>query len=286
MSAENSIDVDGIECFDRDIRTLGREELAPHFASKSSGRILLAHLIKSVIWQAYERIKAGTEPTVQGNLRTFWYQWVKPVLSHIPDDDHAATDPYDLMLRAFVEMVLEQKLFRYADFDFTDENWENRRIGGSKPGVLVFAEKRGWIRFLVKLYEELGVSVLALGGAPSALTSEYTAYYIGKELGWGEEVKLIGIVDYDPSGDMIAGSFREQLGAVGLASSGLSSLIHPRHYSQGELDVFKYPLPERQVTKTARWLEKTGGIEGKAYGLESESMPRQRLRGLIEELVL
>src|SRR5438876_10619638 len=99
--------------FDKDLRMMNRKELAVHFAAERSGRILLAPLIKNIIWQAYERIRDGTEPPIGGNIRTFWYLWVKPVLSHIGKDAETKTDPYDTMIKAFTEMVLDLKLFHY-----------------------------------------------------------------------------------------------------------------------------------------------------------------------------
>lgn len=279
------LEKEGIVEFDEDMRGLPRTKIKKHFGSQSSSRIIISKFIKSVIWQAYNWIQEGREAPILGNIRTFWYRWVKPAMAKVPKKYHGKMDPYDLMLRLFAEMVLDLKLFKYGDFDFTDENWENRRIGESRPELLLFAEKQGWIRFLRELHEEHGVSILALGGFPSALTSEYTAEALEGKLAAGQAVRLIGIVDYDPSGELIARSFREQLEQVGLAVSQMDLLIKPEHYSADELRLFRFSLPRRQKTKTAQWLEKTGGIEGKAYGLESESMPLGRLRGLIGELL-
>ena len=131
--------------------------------------------------------------------------------------------------------------------------------------------------------------MLALGGAPSALTSEYTARHIGEALREDKNepgLCLIGIVDYDPSGDIIAEAFRDQLEAAGLPVSSLTTVIRPELYSQEEIEIFKFPLPKRQKTKTANWLARTGGIAGEPFGLESESMPRESLRLIIRELVL
>lgn len=276
---------EGIQHFDEDIRRMSRKELQKHFAAESSGRILLARVIKNIIWQVYERIQAGTQPPITGNIRTFWYQWVKPVLSHLPDYGDAKTDPYEAVIGTFTHLVLDLKLFRYADFDFTDENWENRRIGTSRPEVLVFAEKAGWIRFLRELHEEWGVSVLALKGLPSALTSEYTASHITSAIKSERPIRLIGIVDYDPAGDIVANSFRAQLKGVGLARSTLTTIIHPKHYTRDEIKIFKFPLPKKEKTKLNAWLRKTGGIDGKPYGLESESMPLERVKALIQRLI-
>ena len=130
-----------------------------------------------------------------------------------------------------------------------------------------------------------GVSVLALGGFPSALTSEYTVRDVQKVLGTGKAVRLVGIVDYDPSGDLIAESFREQLETQGLVVESLETLIQPKHYTADELKLFRFRLPRSQKTKTQRWMEKTGGIDGKEWGLESESMPTERLKSLLEEVI-
>lgn len=280
------LQAEGIRHFDKDIRRMTRDELRANFSAASSRRVLLALLIKNIIWQAYERISAGAEPAIEGNIRTFWYQWVKPVLAHITNDNAAKTDPYDVMVRLFAELILDHKLFKYSAFDFTDENWENRRIGTTRPEVLVFAEKAGWIRFLRELHEEFGVSVLALGGAPSALTSEYTARDISAALKTPQAIRLLGIVDYDPSGDIIAHSFQAQLAAVGLPDTTLTTMIEPKQYTAEELQIFRYPLPKKEKTKLMQWLNKTGGIDGKAYGLESESMPRERLKALLTDLIV
>lgn len=266
-----------------DIRRLERPELARHFASKTSGRIVLTRLMRSTIWQAYKRIQSGLEPPIRGNLRTFWYRFIKPVLARIDDDDEAKKDPYDVMLRVFAELVLEHRLLSYGDFDFTDENWENRRIGVERPELVVFAEKTGWVRWLREVHETYSCTTLALGGAPSALSSEYTLAALKAE-GLAPEhnpLRLIGLVDYDPSGDIIARSFQEQLAELGWPQTTLETLIEPSHYRADELEMFAFELPKRQRTKTEKWLEKTGGIGGEALGLEAESMPYERVLTLL-----
>lgn len=277
---------EGIVEFEEDLRRLNREELAVHFASARSGRILLTPLLKSVIWSVFRRFQSGQDTPLPGNIRTFWYRWCKVVLSHIPDDDKVKTDPYKTILKDFSRIVLDLKLFRYTDFDFTDDNWENRLIGTDAPWVLVFAEKTGWFRFLRKVHEKWGVSILALGGASSALTSEYTSRDILAAMGGNiRPVQLIGLVDFDPAGKIIAEAFKNQSQQVGMDVGGMEMVIHPKHYTAEELAMFRYPLPRRQKTKLRQWLDEVGGIDGEAYGLEIESMPLERLTGLVDELV-
>ncbi len=267
-----------------DMRRLHRDELARHFASKASGRIVLTRLMRSIIWQAHQRITRGLEAPIRGNLRTFWYRFIKPVLAHIDDDDAAKKDPYDVMLRVFAELVMEHHLLSYGDFDFTDENWENRRIGERRPEVVVFAEKTGWVRWLREVHETFSTTTLALGGAPSALTSEYTlaALRAAKLTPDEHPLRLIGLVDFDPSGDIIARSFQDQLARLGWPNTTLETLIEPSHYSALQLEMFAFELPKRQKTKTEKWLGKTGGIGGRALGLEAESMPYERVLELLK----
>ena len=83
------------------------------------------------------------------------------------DDDNVRTKPYSTMLKAFTNMVMDLRLFRYADFDFTDENWENRRIGKAHLEVVGFAEKRGWIRFLRDIHDKFDLRADRAGFEPT-----------------------------------------------------------------------------------------------------------------------
>jgi hypothetical protein len=273
-----------IRHFDQDIRKMSRKQLLKHFGADSSGRLLVFKLVRNLIWQAYERIQSGDEPPIKSNIRTFWYLWIKPALAHFPEVYKQKTHPFDIMIKAFVEMTLEQKLVQYSDFDLADDNWENRRIGSSRPEVMLFSDKAGWMRMLRELHQELGVSVLTIRGMPSAITSHYTANHIRAALKSERPLRLIGIINYDPAGYKMAQALQEQLKASGFTKSKLSLIIHPKHYTKDEIKLFRIPIPKSP--KTNQWLKETGGIDGKAYGLESESMPVERLQSLLRKLIL
>ena len=270
----------------KDLRQMTRRELLKLFGSKRSRRIKITPLIRNIVWQAYKKIQSGEEKPVRGNLRTFWYRFVKPVLSHISDDDRMKTDPYDIMTAVFSGMVFAG-LFSYRDFDFTDERWENRVIGTTHPSIILYSEKTGSLRFLKQMHEKHGVTVIALGGAPSALTSEYTADEIKQALGDDtRSVHMIGIVDYDPSGYQIASSFQNHLESYGLEVLSNQLLIHPRHYTDEELELFGFAPPRKQETKNEKWLAETNGINGCLQCLEVESMDWDRLEVLVDEAVI
>ena len=59
------------------------------------------------------------------------------------------------------------------------------------------------------------------------------------------------------------------------------TLVDPKHFDPAEIEIFRFPLPQGQVSKNDGWISEGGGIAGKAYGLEAESMDR----GLVRELV-
>ncbi len=287
----------GIKTFDTDPRLLTRKRLAALFGAKTSGRIILRKLVRSVIWHVHQGIQSDRVEAIESNIRSFFYLWLKPVLSHLaPKDLPKSADPYKALTEELTRLVLDEKLMLYSDFDFTDENFEHRRIGTSLPHVLVFAEKRGWIRLLRRFHKDLGCSVLALGGSPSSLTSEYTWRDIKHRLDKHTppidsgpdslpKIQLIGIVDYDPSGHTIASSFREQLQLVGAPVARMDTIIHPDHYTPQEVAMFAFSLPPHHKTRNQTWMDQTGGIHGNLQGLEAESLPFARVRKLVQILV-
>ncbi len=193
------------------------------------------------------------------------------------------------MIRAFSGLV-SHGLMRYADFDFTDEAWEHRRIGTRSPHILVFTEKEGWIRLLRKLHDDLGISTLALSGTPSRVTSEYTAGYINRALAEtasaGTTVRLIGLVDYDPSGAVVATALQQQLEASGLTPTTLETVIGPADFTAEELRRYRYVPPRgRYGTARKRWFAKSRGIDGELYGLSSDVLPYDRADRLIRERI-
>ena len=271
----------------KDMRLMNRDELAFHFAARGSKRIKLQPLMRAAILQVHARIQAGDEDPVWGNIRTVWYRYIKPILSHMHDDDVLKSDPYKIMTRAFADLVKRGDV-RYMDFGLVDENWENRRIGNRHPHIIVFSEKAGWVYFLRQIHEKHSVTTLALGGLPSALTSEYTATHVLEALGparTDDVVHLIGVVDWDPAGDVVARSFRQQLVRSGIKNTTLETVIHPRHYSDDALDMFGFDLPRRTPTRNRDWVAKTGGVRGEEAGLEAESMPMQTVAHLVDTAI-
>ena len=277
---------EGVKVLEKDVRLLTLEEIEAHFGAKSSGRIIVSHVIKSVIWQAQTKIRAGEARGVDGNLRSFFYQWVKPVMAKIPGALEAARDPYDTMLDVFAEMIGDYKLFTYADLDLSDENWEHRRLGSQRPDVIVFAEKVGFWRWLKRIQKVWPVTVVALGGMPSLLSSEYLLRDLHDVVDVNmTTLTLLSVVDWDPSGWQIERAFARQLERVGASTVSLTTLVTPTLYSEQDRAIYRYPLPRKQDTKNRKWLQATGGLDGQGFGLESDAVDKALLTTqLVEHL--
>lgn len=285
------LDREGIQVPDQDLRRMTFDQLQELFGAESSGRIIVAHAIKSAIWQAVVRIRLGTGEPVDGNLRTFFYKYVKPVVSKIPGALEAARDPYDTMLAAFVEMVADYRLFSYSELDLDDHGWEHRRLGDRHPEVVLVAEKVGFWRWLKRQHQTWSVSIVALGGAPSLLSSEYLLRDLCQRVDLtSTTLRVFSIVDWDPSGWQIEQAFARQLQQLGAPRFELASLMTPELFAPDDLLVFRYPLSRKQKTKTRKWIQATGGLRGEAFGLESDAADKarltQQLRRHLEALAL
>ena len=154
--------------------------------------------------------------------------------------------------------------------------------------VVLFSEKTGWFRTLKDFHDEYGMSIVALGGMSSLLSSEYFVEHLSQVTSLDQKFILISAVDYDPSGDIIARSFCEQLESQGMKECELINTITLVNYTTEEIELFKYPVPTKYRAKIKKWLAATDGINGEAYGLEADSMPRERyikiVRGILAGL--
>ena len=275
------LEQEGIQEFKDDIRTFSKKKLLNFFSASSSGKAKAALIIKNQIWQTFQWIQNGKHPLIEGNLRSYWYSHLKPTLARV--DLLSAHDHYQTMLEIFVELVKTHKLFRYSDFGFDDEHWENRRIATKLFNVILFAEKAGWLRTLKEFHENYGMNIVVLGGTPSLLSTEYFVQHLSQVASLDQKFYLISAVDYDPAGAIIEGAFIEQLQSQGIQKIEIIPAVSLEQYTQEEIDLFKFPIPEKQATKTKKWLDATNGIQGKPFGLEADSLPRERYKQIVKD---
>ena len=268
---------EGIADYTQDLRQLSAAELRRLFAFTSSGKINATRVIKNLIWQAYTAIRAGQRPPIAGNLRSFWYTDVKPVLSRlgVPVEGRRATE---LVYDAFVELVTRHHLFHYRDLGFLDEGAQTRAVGQTNGTVILFAEKDGRFAMVRDLAQAADTTALALGGYPSSLATEYLVQALQHAgvLAERPALQLFAVVDYDPSGYWIAREFAAQLHAFGVQEVTLHPLIRPERLTIEQVALGRYTLPTG--SKTTNWVRETGGIDGEPSGLEADAFAPDVIR--------
>ena len=192
------------------------------------------------------------------------------------------------MLDAFQRLIVRYGMLKFRDFSFSDEGQRFYVPGTERINVLLVAEKKGHFRRLQSLQEEYGMTIVALGGMPSLLNSEYFASNLGPKLA-KKPLHIISIVDYNPAGALILKAFLAQLQHEGVSAPvSIQHLVVPEHFDPEELQAIAEPVPmnsKADRTKARRWIEAGGGINGEPRGIESEALVlyRDRLKGFLEQ---
>jgi len=281
----------GIQDYDSEIFSMSRAKLKQHF-SFGNGGFNTSLCIKNLIWQDYGTLVQGQLQPFHGNLRSYWYARVKPVLARAKAKKYSKK--YDMMIDKFVEMVAHKRLFNYAEFGFTDEGANNRKLGEANTQIVCVAEKVGHFPLLEEIKQDYENTIVALGGQPSALSSEYLVHELDQAgLAPGDPIRLLTIVDYDPAGDIIAKSFVYQLQTLGFTGEITRvDLAHPKRMEHSQIRLNRYPLSRRKSErkKNQRWAAKTGGLTeygySALYGLEADAMTWEQLSAAFEQEAL
>jgi hypothetical protein len=269
---------ENIRDFEQDLRLLPVEDLKREFKYQTLDKVNVRELMGNLIWQyrCWMDLPEGDrrrKVPVDGNIRTFWY-YIKPVLSRlgILDPDHQ----YETMLAVFKRCVSDHRLFHYRDFGFADEGASRRQVGKTYPHIILVAEKDGHYSRLLKFQEEFGCSIISLGGQPSVLTGEFFCAELAKVVDFKQTaIRVIAMVDYDFSGDIIIGAFHDRLWDFGVKHQTRADVVLSERFYPEELPGVIYTLPlntKGDRTKAKKWLAKGGGIDGQLMGIESEAL--------------
>ena len=269
---------------DEQIFSMSKERLLDVFKRPNAG-LNDTRLLKSLIWQDYTKITSGALAPIHGNIRSYWYDRAKPVFSRV-----GATKInrlYNVMIREFAVMVLSYRLFNYRDWGFSAQRASSRQLGTTDlRHIFLVAEKFGQFQFLQDMAWAYGVTIIALGGQPSALNTEYFLRDLSQAgLDLSRDTPLLTVVDFDPSGSFIAESFIYQLKRMGYTGQlNRVDLVHPSRMTTKQIreNRFKLPTSKGQRKKLVRWLAWTnGGLQpygfGRSFGIEADSMSHTQL---------
>ena len=275
----------GIKDLEKNILFMTRDELIAAFSTASGSAVVVSVLLANFLWQQIQYIRAGSpSPVDGGNVRSLWYL-VKPVLSRIGSLDE--TDHYKTLSSELAEMAA-RRLISYREFGLIDDGkWS---IGAYNPHVILMAEKEAHYRFLQQMQDYTGATILATGGQPATITSEYfTAALLEKLTQVGiaaPEVVILSLTDYDPYGWALLDTFAGDLETFGLPKIRVINLSVPKNYRPEELEMMHYDLEKSGDTPPAmlrKWMKRTNGIDGKPWGMEVDvlMMDRARVKTLI-----
>lgn len=148
---------------------------------------------------------------------------------------------------------------------------------GIEEQALISDRKRrdGLYALVDKAAEQWGVTALAFGGSPNAITSDFLYLDLAERLDLeAQPLRLYGHVDYDPAGIIrVAFPFKAHLEALGATVESLYLINQPSNYPPDEPRLMRVPIePDTQYFKD--WIEKGYGIrDGRTYyGLIADGM--------------
>jgi len=290
-----------IRHFDQDIlEGMPIPVLRENFGKKTTDGFRIELLMRNIIWQLYEYVRADRPPEFvkrRGNIRGMWY--------HIKTRLHRCKElrgPYCKTMGKQLAVMVRAGLLSYTDFNFRDLNEQTRIIGRENPHIIVFAEKDSFFTFTEEVAATYGCITITLGGSPSLMSSNYLVsemHRVGIDM--SQTFYCFSIVDFDPRGEDAANDFVNNLKQSGLACHAFPQydkqydrldIIQPKNLSENDYDVagIRYELPaSEQRTKLARsWAKRTGGVTGdgsRKYGLESDEFTGERLHELLGKIL-
>lgn len=293
----------GIRHFDDLIHDQPRSWLIKHFSEGADEYpVNVSRLLRNIIWQTRSRVINKTREPLRELVRTFWYMFVKPTLARVSSLSRE-TDQYNQLVSTLVDMVKDWQVMNYKDIGFRDDNRSNRKVG-LNANVILFSEKLGHQDFLEEMADKYQVSILALGGQPSVMNSEY---FVDDLKTRGVDIRrsffLFSIVDYDTSGWIVRDSFMDNLRRYGIKRMKTVDLIHPDILTPEEINLAKFPVPDSdsQSKKNTAWIKSIRKMKfqnqrllgpfkdrrGKRqiFGLEAEAVSGKRLAEKIDILV-
>lgn len=277
---------------------------APAGGKDDAPQINDARLLRTMIWQSWIKIQASLMLPIEGNLRSYWYQVVKPfyrrhnLLEHGRSPRSTGDAIGAIMNEAFADYV-SRRVFEYTgafQFYSADLFWQR---GKDQPRILLFFEKRGMYKWAEWAYKNIArISYMASRGQPSFLELEK----FSKDFADGKVGTFVigGFPDWDPYGWKIMEELDAKLRFLGQRVA--------RDKKTGEWIEFKvktYMLtaaklfteediasgddlslwPAKYQTMVQDWLAKGGGVHGKPIALSMDSIPPPKLKVLMERFI-
>ena len=257
-----------------------------------------------MIWQSWIKIQATLMSSIDGNLRSFWYQVVKPFYRrhNLLEHGRSPRSTGDAIAAAMNESLADfvsRRIFEYGgafQFHSADIFWQR---GKDQPRILLFFEKRGMYELCKWAYKNVAkISYMASRGQPSFLELEK----FSKDFADGKVGTFVvgGFPDWDPFGWKIMEELDAKLRFLGKRVA--------RDKKTGEWIQFKvktYMLtsaklfteediasgddlslwPKEFQGQIQAWLDKGGGVSGKPIALSIDAIPVPKMKVQMERFI-
>ena len=158
-------------------------------------------------------------------------------------------------------------------------NYRGDRMRGQKRRPVIISEGRGLLPLIEEVADPYGIEVIGLGG----FTSVTFTHDFGERCKT-EDIFLLLVADYDPSGDKIV----ERVVADVSAFAG-REVPHRRVALTGDQVVaegIETAIPKKGDSRTKNWRkeQRERGFDGRSA--EAEAIPPNRFREMVEEAIL
>jgi len=221
--------------------------------------------------------------------------WLEALARRAGSLNRAARERYvtNTMTEAFDDLYLNGILDFEDHFGFIDPGEARYHVGEKKAGKLLATEKLGLTVLARKMGTKHGISWYVSHGEPSLLGLSFAAKKLKARV---TGVNTGTVTDYDPWGYSIAESFPTKLESPGLFGSGkvqhrrltgseamMRRLFTPEELNRAKRDLNRYHRFKQKQIK--EWMEKTGGLGGKAFGVHIDLADIGKLEILIEDWI-
>jgi hypothetical protein len=281
---------------DRPVKDYTAEELRERLGWLKNNAILLRTIIlneKDFIHVDYDR-----------SLRGFWYSTVKPTLDKLgllteQDSTEEGLTKWDAELSRYVAELVRLGEVSYQDLHIVDtsrqratpanayrtvdpETYGYQVTAAPYPNIIISTEKDTVYGIIADIATFFGCSAISGKGQNSLAAMEDLLRQM-KETADNQyaPIYILTMTDYDPAGYYIANTFYNQVQDL-RAGLGINREVYIRR-----IGIFPAQLTADEIMQNwytpkpanlDKWLEETGGINGRAKGLELDALEPDRIR--------
>lgn len=278
---------DNIVRLDKAIKDYSKEELV-----EKLGGLKKSELMRSIILNE----KEFCTRTNERSQRSFWYSVVKPTLDKLgkltaSDETEEALKGWDKTLSKYLTELVKEGQLTYQDIMIVDEsrklNVPSYYSFSPYRNIIVCCEKDTVFHIVNDISTLLGCSCISTKGLNGFGAMETLMRKIKDNANFPlEEIVFLIMSDYDPTGYTIANTVKEQASLMAknlkmncrIVSKRIGIL--PCQLTEDEIKNNQYTPSKKGMDK---WMELTGGIDGKEKGLELDALEDDRIQQIFAE---